>query len=267
MLVKSLRWVLAFAVGVLGTAVLAQVPNQCAVMGVGAMMYGDAYKPNAPYSATVQTTHEQKLADGNAIHGSVTTHQARDSAGRIRSESSSGCAIGSDGQTKPVVRVSVYDPGIRTTLSWSVNDPSASANVVRVIHQPEPAPVAPSPATVQRQQAAQVRQRRQQSPFHREDIGSRNIEGVTTEGSRTTHTIPAGQMGNDQPIEIVDEIWIAKDLGLAMLRIDDDPLSGRISTEVVELNQAEPDAALFAPPAGYKIEEVVTKSVSSAGSQ
>lgn len=267
MLPKTLQWVLAFVVGVAGTTALAQASNPCGVVGTGAMTHGDAYKANAPYSATVQTTHEQKLADGNAIHGSVTTHQARDSAGRTRSEFSQGCVPGSDGRSKPLVRVSVYDPATRTTLTWSVNDQSASANVVHVLHQPGPAPAVPSAETTQRQAVAQIRQRRQQSPFHGENLGSRNIEGVTADGNRTRRTIPAGQMGNDQPMEIVDEIWIAKDLGLAMLSINDSPLNGRTTTEVVELNQAEPDAALFAPPAGYKLEEVVTKSVSSAESQ
>ena len=263
MFVTTLRWAVALALGAAGTVALAQAPNPCGVTG-GSAMVGNFYNANVPYSATVQTTFERKLADGNAIHGSAITHQARDSAGRTRTEFSSGCAIGSDGQPKQVVRVSVYDPATRTTLAWTVNDQSASANVVHVMHRPDPVPAAPSAPAVQRQPAAQVRQ---QSQSRGEGLGSRKIEGVTAQGSRSKRTIPAGQMGNDQPIEMVDEIWIAKDLGLMMLRINDDPLTGRTTTQVVELNQAEPDAALFAAPAGYKLEEVVTKSVSSAGSQ
>jgi hypothetical protein len=261
---KTVGWVVGFAFGVAGMAALAQAPNPCGVLGGGNVMAGNAYKANVPYSATVQTTFERKLADGNAIHGSATTHQARDSAGRTRSEFSSGCVVGSDGQFKQMIRVTVYDPATGTTLAWTVNDQPAAAKVVHVMHRPEPPAVAPPPAAVQRQPAAQVRQK---SPLRGEDLGSRNIEGVTAGGSRSKRTIPAGQMGNDQPIEMVDEIWITQDLGLMMLRIEDNPLNGRTTTEVVELNQAEPDAALFAAPAGYRLEEVVTKSVSSAGSQ
>jgi hypothetical protein len=256
--------VLAFVVA--GTGAWAQTP--CGVMvSVGARTYGPQPKANAPYSATVQTTHEQKLADGNTIHGSVTTHQARDSAGRMMTEIASGCVIGPDGKSGPVVRVSVYDPATRTTLSWAVNDSSAFAKVVRVMHPVEPAPVAPPTPEQRQQQMAQARQRRQQSEYHNEALGSRNIEGVTAEGTRTTHTIRAGEMGNDQPIEIVDEIWIDKDLGLAMLSVNDSPMNGRTTTQVMELNQSEPDAALFAAPAGYKLEEQVVKSVSAVGSQ
>ena len=265
MLAKTLHGVLAFAVGVAGTAALAQVPNPCGLVSVGARVYGSAYKANVPYSATVLTTHELKLADGNAIHGSVTTHQARDSAGRTRSEVTSGCVTGPDGKLEPLVRVSVYDPATRTTLSWAVNDPNVK--VVSVMHQPEPALVAPPTPAARQQQMAQARQQRQQNQFRNENMGSRNIAGVTTDGTRTTHTVPAGEIGNDQPMEIVDEIWIAKDLGLAMLAVNDSPTNGRTTTEVMELNQAEPDAALFAAPAGYKVVEQVMKSVSSAGSQ
>ncbi|MGH7970771.1 MAG: hypothetical protein ACREIC_18785, partial [Limisphaerales bacterium] len=40
-----------------------------------------------------------------------------------------------------------------------------------------------------------------------EDLGQQTIEGVIAQGHRTTTTIPAGQMGNERPIEIVNETW------------------------------------------------------------
>jgi hypothetical protein len=43
-----------------------------------------------------------------------------------------------------------------------------------------------------------------------------------------------------------------------MLRIEDDPRSGRTAAEVTELDQHDPDPALFAPPPGYKLEEQIT---------
>jgi hypothetical protein len=44
-----------------------------------------------------------------------------------------------------------------------------------------------------------------------------------------------------------------------------DPRSGLNKIEVVELNQGEPDPALFAAPAGYSREEQSVKAISSAG--
>ena len=38
------------------------------------------------------------------------------------------------------------------------------------------------------------------------------VEGVEAEGRRTTVTIPAGDIGNEQPIQIVDERWYSQEL-------------------------------------------------------
>jgi hypothetical protein len=268
MLAKILHWVLAFAVGVLGTAALAQVPGSCGPLGVGAMVYGVPGKTNVPYSATVRTTYEQKLADGNSIHDSATTHQARDSAGRTMNETAQGCTVGADGRVKPMVRITVYDPATKTSMSWTVSD--QAAKVVRVFHQTPPArPAAPanSAEIAQRREAMAAQQRLWRSEHHSENLGSKDIAGVMADGARSIRTIPVGEEGNDKPIESSDEVWVAKGLGLTMLKISDDPRSGRTTTEVMELNQTEPDAALFVAPAGYTLEEQVVKSVSSAGSQ
>ena len=40
-----------------------------------------------------------------------------------------------------------------------------------------------------------------------EDLGTQTIEGVSAQGKRETVTIPAGQIGNERPIEIVSETW------------------------------------------------------------
>src|SRR5262249_42129938 len=43
----------------------------------------------------------------------------------------------------------------------------------------------------------------------KEDLGTRNIEGIDCNGTRTTTTIPAGAIGNEKPIIIVRETWFA----------------------------------------------------------
>ena len=258
---KIFGWMTAIALGLSGTASTAQSSGLCGVVAVGAAVFGTVPKTNAPYSATVVTTHDQKLADGNVIHGSATTQQARDSEGGTRSETSAGCIYGEDGQLHPVVRVSIYDPITRTSLSWSTND--GGPKIVRVFHRTERVAAAPSTTAAQQ---VQPRVRPPAPPRARnENLGIKTIAGVMAEGSRTVRTIPAGQEGNEQPMEVLDEMWVAKDIGLAMLKISDDPRSGRTTTEVTELNQGEPDAALFAAPAGYTMEEQVVKVVSSAG--
>jgi hypothetical protein len=260
-----IRWkaaIVAVVVVCCGVVGWAQVSTPCPVLGNSARVYGMEPRSGAPYSATVETTHEQKLVDGNAIHGSGLTHQARDTAGRTMSETSVGCALRSDGQLQPVVHVQVYDPTTRTTLVWSVSDDSPK--VVHVIHQPSAA--APAVQTAQQQTSPPVRPK-QRMEVRKENLGSKMIAGVIAEGSRTVRTIPAGREGNDLPIEIVDEVWMAKDLGLAVMSSEDDPRYGKSTSEVVELNQSEPDASLFAAPAGYKLEEHLVKTVSETSVQ
>jgi len=48
----------------------------------GGIMYGIEGSKNAPFSGIVKSSFEQKLADGNTIHGVTRTHQARDASGR-----------------------------------------------------------------------------------------------------------------------------------------------------------------------------------------
>ena len=62
-------------------------------------------------------------------------------------------------------------------------------------------------------------------------------------------------MGNTLPIEVVDETWTSKKLGVTVMNIKSDPRRGRITTEVEELDQGEPNPSIFAPPAGYTIKE------------
>jgi hypothetical protein len=224
----------------------AKSPAPCTTpVALGALLLGPIPSVGAPYSATVITTRDQTLANGSVVHGSVTTYQARDAVGRTWEKRSLGCQSGEDGERHPVVQILVYDPGTQTTISWKVDDP---ARVYRSVHT---APVRPSPAKTDEQSEAAARSAMEQMGIHTEDLGSKTIAGVVADGTRTVQTVPAGQAGNNQPIKIVDETWIAKDLNLEVLRVDDNSRTGRVVTEVVGLKQDEPDPALFAPPAGY----------------
>jgi hypothetical protein len=216
---------------------------------------GSASKVNTPYNATVTTTQEKELADGSVVRSSVTTHQARDSAGRTRTESSLECQPGSDGVSHRVFHIGVYDPTTGTSMIWTPDDP---AKVLRVLHEsrlpPVAKPVLAKPDTNTRHDAKVGRGCPCFPVFRTEDLGNRSIAGVIADGTRLTNKIPAGVGGKGQPSKNVREIWVARGLGLWMLRIEENPIKGRTTTEVVDLNQGEPDASLFTPPAGYKLE-------------
>jgi hypothetical protein len=267
MLKSALRTTLTgiFTLGLIVSTSPAQTPSPCGVMAQGLMVYGGFPKTGAPYSATVQTTHELKLADGNAIHGLTVTHDYRDSAGRLRSETSMPLCnvIGPDGKFRPLIDISVNDPVARTTLHWRVND--TGEKVARFYHQPapQPAPAAPPLTEEQRNQNAQV-QAYWSSNRRSEKLGTKTIAGVLCDGTRSTTTTPAGAQGNEKPLDLMEEYWTARDTGIVMIHIEDEPREGRTTAEVTDLKLADPDPSLFAPPPDYKLVEQVNMTVPAA---
>jgi hypothetical protein len=88
----------------------------------------------------------------------------------------------------------------------------------------------------------------------REDLGTQTIQGVEARGTRTTHTTPIGEVGNDAPLVRTTEAWMARSLGLMVRQVIDDPRTGKRTRELVELSQSEPDISAFQPPEGYEIQ-------------
>ncbi len=237
----------------LGMSAEAQSSPPCTV-GVNSYMgFGVSGKIGVPYSATLKTTFEQKLPDGNTIHGVTRARQARDSSGKTLSEMVSGCVRGEDGQPHARLQVNVNDPVNKTHMFWQVDDMAPKIARSSSNNPPPRTPLTPQELEARRK-ATQLQQP-PRSEFHQEDLGMKTINGVMASGSRTVRTIPAGEVGNQQPLEIVDEFWQSRDMALVLLRIHDDPRQGKSTTEYEELTLGEPDAALFALPAGYKVEE------------
>lgn len=82
-------------------------------------------------------------------------------------------------------------------------------------------------------------------------LGSRDFDGVRADGTRTTWTIGAGQIGNEKPIEIVSERWYAPDLLLVVHSRHADPRSGERIYRLEGIRREEPAAELFRVPADY----------------
>ena len=86
-----------------------------------------------------------------------------------------------------------------------------------------------------------------------EELGTRDFEGVSAEGTRKTTIIPAGAIGNERPIEIVYERWYSKELGLVVYSKNTDPRFGEQTYKLINIVRAEPDPSLFSLPTGYKL--------------
>lgn len=90
----------------------------------------------------------------------------------------------------------------------------------------------------------------------KEQLGKQNIEGVEAEGTRSTITIPAGEIGNERPIEIVTERWYSPELQLVVMSKHSDPRSGETTYRLTNINRSEPAKSLFEVPAGFTVKEM-----------
>ena len=89
--------------------------------------------------------------------------------------------------------------------------------------------------------------------FVNESLGSRTIDGVMAEGTRSTVTYPVGIMGNDREFSSVTETWTSPDLKTRILSTTNDPRSGVNTFRIRSLSRTPPDPTLFAPPADYAV--------------
>lgn len=89
----------------------------------------------------------------------------------------------------------------------------------------------------------------------KEDLGPQMVEGVMATGTRTTTVIPAGAIGNVQPINIVSEQWFSDDLKVLVLTKHNDPRSGETTYRLVNVIQGEPHRSLFEVPADYTMKD------------
>ena len=90
----------------------------------------------------------------------------------------------------------------------------------------------------------------------KEQLGKQMIEGVEAEGTRTTLTIPAGEIGNERAIEIVTERWYSPELQLVVMTKHSDPRNGETTYKLTNINRAEPAKSLFEVPAGFTVKEM-----------
>lgn len=259
MLRDEIRGVLLWSAACLlcvSSAAGAQSVAKCTPGANGFMFYGVNSKSGEPFSGTTKTTFEQTLPAGNRIHSETTSFQARDSAGRVRTEQVEECLIGEDGKPHPRIRVQVQDPVTKANWMWEVGE--SAQKVVTLFHfNTTPRKQTPEElAEMQRQmKLSQERWKLQSQNQTEEKLGTRDLNNQLAEGTRTMEKIPAGTEGNELPLVTVNEMWRSRTLDLVLLAISEDPRRGKTTFEYQDLTLGEPDAGLFKPPEGYKIIE------------
>ena len=200
------------------------------------MRLGGKTVKGAPYSATVTTEDVQTLSNGTRISRKTTASVYRDSEGRTRREQTLS-AIGpfaAAGEAPQMIFL--HDPvaGVQYVL-----DPrDRTARKMKLWSGPPPEHRPPS--------SAQAKE---------ESLGKQTLEGVEAEGTRSTLTIPAGQIGNDRPLEIVSERWYSPALQVVLLSKHSDPRMGEHVYRLTNIQRSEPAHSLFEVPPDYTVKE------------
>jgi hypothetical protein len=204
--------------------------------------------PGVPLLATVKTTYNRVLGDGNTLHGISHVRIARGADGRLLRESYVRCFLGTDDQPHEDLNVFLTDASDYSTIMWSLGEDAPRHAVFTRAVAASPAPPAPPSDPTQRASLLKLPEPTTAS------LGSRNIQGLDVRGTRITTTLPPESTTNARPIVVTQESWIATN-GIVVLQIDDDPRKGRVTLELENLRLGAPDPALFDPPADYLIED------------
>jgi hypothetical protein len=223
----------------------------------------------APYSAQAVTETTQVLADGNRISRKSSSTLVRDSMGRTRREQNlafvgpwtvEGSTVGMTVSINDPVAGARYemDPKSKTAVKVTMranNERSHSQELEDKLKQ------AREREELAKSQGGQVRVKVPLNTAKTESLGSKVIEGVQAEGKRNTETIQAGAMGNDKPIEVVNETWFSPELQTVVMSKHSDPRSGDVVYTLTNIQRTEPDPSLFQIPADYKTKEEQTSEI------
>jgi len=242
------------------------------------MSFGGKPVKGAPYAAEAITESTQTLSDGNRIQRKSTASVYRDSDGRTRREQTLA-AIGPWAASGEAPQTIFIDDSV-AGVHYILNPKERTAR--KIMLKPLVTVGAPIPTGKEGEfsvalgtpphQAMRVERRiagpGQTVAFQAsgtwesalpkpqtESLGKRVIEGVEADGTRNTMTIPAGQVGNELPIQVISETWFSPELQAVVMSKQTDPRMGETVYRLTGINRSEQPRSLFEVPADYKVEE------------
>ena len=234
----------------------------------------------APFSADASTVVVQTLGDGTRIEQRSSTKFYRDGTGRVRRE-------------QEIIGLDTLSPSApsRTAISFDTvpNDPmpyvlDPEARTARKMPRPlamsgmlsttstfrlrstgdRAVELVDAIGNLQVTAGARRGVPNEVRPVE-EELGARQIEGIKATGRRTTTTIPQGRIGNDRPIQIVDERWESPELKVIVSSRYSDPRTGVVEYSLTNIVRGEPRADLFTVPPDYTVTPLMTPERNGAG--
>jgi hypothetical protein len=223
--------------------------------------YGGIASSGQPFSATLKITVDKKMSDGTVVHGVTRVLWARDSNGKLRMESSTGCEIDEDGHAHNKLFVSIMDPLEGTYLTWNAGGavlkiarrtyaPDKTANTMGIVEWTDSERTVTTPG-------------RSAVTTKIVTIGTKKIDGIQALGQKSTTTAVSLNGSNTLPTVTTREHWISVEHGLLLSDVIDDPDKGRTAMVLEDLSLKEPDPSLFVPPDGYTITQVPEKTAAA----
>ena len=223
----------------------------------------------SPYSATEERRTVQTLGDGTVLETSETNILYRDSQGRTRVEHTQ------QGRTT----ITIVDPEAHTTVRLDPVSKTArkamggafgagvmtgggdgaagwiagSAELASRGRGAIASTMTESDRRVEELRRALTELNAASTPQRTktEDLGMLHRNGVPAQGTRTTLTIPVGQIGNNREIRVVNERWYSQDLQMVVKSVNSDPRFGTTTYELRNIARTNPDASLFQIPNDY----------------
>jgi hypothetical protein len=215
-------------------------------------MHGGKVVKGAPFSATATSETTETLQDGSVIHRTSQVSMYRDSQGRSRHEASfTGFGpLTAAGTPKKMVMISDPVAGVHITL----DDEQKIAHKSAIRAHTGNSANADSASNFHGREQDRIQKEEAAGLLKKESLGTQVINGVMAEGTRTTHIIPAGQIGNEKALQVVSERWYSADLQIVLKSTRTDPRFGTTTYAVTNVQRTEPSTSLFAVPAGYSIQ-------------
>jgi hypothetical protein len=268
MTISLLTTCCVFSIIASGTA-LAQTTSTSATHGGGFFDATLEHITGRPFSAEQVNEQVRTLAD--KTHITQTTHKImlyRDAAGRTRIELSFLPPLGAVKVPSPnfimitdsvagysyilnqhehVAQRMAWPPGARRTSNTG-SAPSSTTTDASQLQRSANSMLTNASAAASTTPSAQPH-----PEMAEQSLGTRVIEGINAEGTRTTITYPGGSLGNDRPLTVISETWISPELKVTVLLKTSDPQNGDTITKLTNIVQAEPDPLLFQIPADYSV--------------
>lgn len=218
--------------------------------GFGFGMHPGNVVTGAPYSGTATNVFTESLAGGNMINRTTTAQLARDSSGRtFEQQTISGGPLGQNGPTTitfildPVGGYSyVLNPNTKIATRRAIKTPPAGSNSKLRGNAALGTPGLRPGGTMEANRVET-------------DLGTQVMNGVTVQGKSITRTIPAGAIGNAQPIVSTSEAWYSQDLHVPVYGKYNDPRGGLSVYSLTNIQRSEPAASLFQVPSDYTIQD------------